>query len=230
MPYVATLQSTGTGFTLTRRYDGDIPGWGGMREHDEISVGDFAGTGRSRPPHLELARLERDLPGADPPPARRPPLHPHVDQRPARLGRVRHATTASTSATSTATARTTCTSSTDRTGRTRTWACSARPAATSSPVRLYDGDVPGWGGLAEHDQFLPADLTGNGRVGLFAWNMVDWGPNYAGRMRLDRHRADGRLAGGLGRRMAPRVARSLHASRGHPSGGSSSTRSSTPRP
>ena len=49
-------------------------------------------------------------------------------------------------------------------------------------VRLYDGDVPGWGGLAEHDQFLPADLAGTGRVGLFAWNMVDWGPNYAGRM------------------------------------------------
>ena len=51
-----------------------------------------------------------------------------------------------------------------------------------SPVQLYDGDVPGWGGLAEHDQFLPADLTGSGRVGLFAWNMEDWGPNYAGRM------------------------------------------------
>lgn len=47
MPYVATLQSTGTSFTLTRRYDGDIPGWGGLREHDEIQLGDFAGTGRS---------------------------------------------------------------------------------------------------------------------------------------------------------------------------------------
>ena len=50
-------------------------------------------------------------------------------------------------------------------------------------IQLYDGDVPGWGGLAEHDQFLPTDLTGDGRYGLFAWNMVDWGPNYAGRMR-----------------------------------------------
>ena len=47
MPYVATLQSTGSSFTLTRRYDGDIPGWGGMRVHDEIYLGDFAGTGRS---------------------------------------------------------------------------------------------------------------------------------------------------------------------------------------
>ena len=47
MPYVATLQSTGTSFALTRRYDGDIPGWGGLREHDEIRLGDLAGAGRS---------------------------------------------------------------------------------------------------------------------------------------------------------------------------------------
>jgi SAM-dependent methyltransferase len=51
-----------------------------------------------------------------------------------------------------------------------------------TPVNFYVNDVPGWGGLAEHDQFLPADLKGNGRVGLFAWNIADWGSNYAGRM------------------------------------------------
>ena len=48
--------------------------------------------------------------------------------------------------------------------------------------RRYDGDVPGWGGMREHDQFLPADLIGDGRVGLFAWNMTDWRSKYAGRM------------------------------------------------
>ena len=47
MPYVATLMSTGSGFTLSRRYDGDIPGWGGLARHDQILVGDFAGTGRT---------------------------------------------------------------------------------------------------------------------------------------------------------------------------------------
>jgi hypothetical protein len=181
MPYVATLQSTGTGFTLTRRYDGDIPGWGGMREHDEISVGDFAGTGRAdlliwnsrdwSEMYLGLVRNQRgslrcirmwtnDLPGWG---------GFETNDR-FYVG--------------------------DFNGdgkddlyifNGQDWANPYLGMFRSTgsdfvAVRLYDGDVPGWGGLAEHDQFLPADLAGTGRVGLFAWNMVDWGPNYAGRM------------------------------------------------
>jgi hypothetical protein len=48
--------------------------------------------------------------------------------------------------------------------------------------RMFDGDVPGWGGMRQGDQFLAADLTGTGKTGLFAWNMVDWSHTYAGRM------------------------------------------------
>ena len=49
-------------------------------------------------------------------------------------------------------------------------------------VRIFDGDVPGWGGMRRNDKFLAADLTGSGKVGLFAWNMFDWSHTYAGRM------------------------------------------------
>jgi hypothetical protein len=182
MPYVATLQSTGTGFTLTRRYDGDIPGWGGMREHDEISLGDFAGTGRSdlliwnsRDWSSMYLGLFRQLRGGF------QCIRMYTDDLPGWGGFARN----------------------DRfyigdfngDGKDDLYLFNgpdwANPylgmfrslGSDFAAVHLYDGDVPGWGGLAEHDQFLPADLVGDGRMGLFVWNMVDWGPNYAGRMR-----------------------------------------------
>ena len=43
MTYVGLLRSTGTGFFLTNRYDGDIPGWGGLARHDQFFVGDLNG-------------------------------------------------------------------------------------------------------------------------------------------------------------------------------------------
>lgn len=182
MPYAATLRSTGTGFTQTRRYDGDIPGWGGMREHDQFSVARVSGTARSdliawnsrdwssiylglirpgRSGGLQCIRLwEDDLPGWGGF-AKNDKIH---------VGDF------------------------NGDGRDDLYLFNGRDWAnpylgmfrsTGSDfvgVQLYDGDVPGWGGLAKNDQFLPVDLTGTGRVGLFAWNMVDWGPNYAGRM------------------------------------------------
>jgi hypothetical protein len=183
MPYVATLQSTSTSFTLTRRYDGDIPGWGGMREHDEISLGDFGGTGRTdlliwnardwSSMYLGLFRQGRGGGFSC--------IRMYTDDLPGWGGFARN----------------------DRfyvgdfngDGKDDLFIFNgtdwANPylgvfrstGSNFAQVRLYDGDVPGWGGLGEHDQFLPADLEGTGRIGLFAWNMVDWGPNYAGRMR-----------------------------------------------
>ena len=49
-------------------------------------------------------------------------------------------------------------------------------------VHRYDGDVPGWGGLGRHDQFIAADINGNGRSDLWAWNYQDWSTEYLGRM------------------------------------------------
>ena len=49
-------------------------------------------------------------------------------------------------------------------------------------VNRYDGDVPGWGGLARHDRFFAADINGDGRCDLWAWNYQDWSEEYLGRM------------------------------------------------
>ena len=49
-------------------------------------------------------------------------------------------------------------------------------------VQRYDGDVPGWGGLARHDRFLAARISGDNRTDLFAWNYDDWAEEYLGRM------------------------------------------------
>jgi len=46
MTYVGLLRSTGTGFYLTNRYDGDIPGWGGLARHDQFFIGDLNGDGK----------------------------------------------------------------------------------------------------------------------------------------------------------------------------------------
>jgi hypothetical protein len=46
IPYVGMLRSTGTGFSLQRRYDGSMPNWQ-MRPNDKHYVGDFNGDGRA---------------------------------------------------------------------------------------------------------------------------------------------------------------------------------------
>jgi hypothetical protein len=181
MPYVATLMSTGTGFSQSRRYDGDIPGWGGLARHDEIFVGDFGGTGhddlliwnshdwsskylglfRMRRTAFSCIRLwENDIPG----------WGGFAEHDKFIVG--------------------------DFNGDGKDdlyifngsdWANPylAMFRSTGSDfalARMFDGDVPGWGGMRPNDKFLAADLTGSGRVGLFAWNMVDWSHTYAGRM------------------------------------------------
>ena len=61
MTYVAMLRSTGTGFSLVRRFDGDIPGWGGLARHDQLFVGDYQRRRTRRPLHLQRRRLEHEL-------------------------------------------------------------------------------------------------------------------------------------------------------------------------
>jgi hypothetical protein len=182
MPYVATLISTGNGFALSRRYDGDIPGWGGMRSHDRVQLGDFDGTGRSdvliwnaddwSSIYLGLCRMQRGGLRC---------IRLYTDDLPGWGGFAKH----------------------DEiyvgdfngdgnddiylfNGRDWSEAYLGMFRSTGSGFayqRRYDGDVPGWGGMREHDRFLPVDLTGDGRIGLFAWNMTDWSSKYAGRMR-----------------------------------------------
>jgi hypothetical protein len=95
MSYVGMFRASATDPTLTSRYDGDIPGWGGLAQHDKLIVGDFDGDGKA-----DLFIFNGD------------------DWGMSYLGMFRSTGTA------------------------------------LQMVQRYDGDVPGWGGLAQHDKFL----------------------------------------------------------------------------
>jgi hypothetical protein len=43
--YLCLLKSNGTNFEPVARYDGELPGWDAMLDHDEFYVGDFTGDG-----------------------------------------------------------------------------------------------------------------------------------------------------------------------------------------
>jgi hypothetical protein len=181
MSYVGLLRSTGWGFYQYRRYDGDIPGWGGLARHDQLFVGDVSGDGkddvvifngddwsmsyvglfRSTATGLTMTRrYDGDIPGWG-------GLRKHD-----RL----------------------ILSDFDGDGRDDLYITTGDDWSMTyvgmfraqgygfAYVRRYDGDVPGWGGLRKHDRFFPADLTGDGKVDLWAWNYQDWSTEYLGRL------------------------------------------------
>jgi IgA Peptidase M64 len=181
MTYVGLLRSTGGGFYMTNRYDGDIPGWGGLARQDELFVGDldadgrddlvifngqdwsmaYVGLFRAQSSGLTMtARYDGDIPGWGGL-ARNDRLI---------LGDF------------------------DGDGRCDVYIFNGddwsmpylgmfRASGSGlAYVNRYDGDVSGWGGLARHDQFFAADIDGNSRCDLWAWNYQDWSEEYLGRM------------------------------------------------
>jgi len=181
MTYVGLLRSTGSGFHMTDRYDGDITGWGGLARHDRFFVADLNGDGkddlvifngedwamayvglfRSGSGGLAMkARYDGDIPGWG--------------------GLARHDELII--------------GDFDGDGRDdvylfngEDWAMSYLGMFAASGnglkyVKRYDGDVPGWGGLARHDRFIAADINGDGKVDLWAWNHQDWSQEYLGRL------------------------------------------------
>ncbi len=181
MPYVGLLHSNGNGFALTQRYDGDIPGWGGLARGDEFFVGDLTGDGcadlvvfngadwsmsyvglfASTGGQLSmLTRYDGDIPGWG--------------------GLARHDRLVL--------------GDFDGDGRCdvyifngQDWSMPYLGMFRSTGkglayVNRYDGDVPGWGGLARNDTFFAADISGDGRADLWAWNHRDWSTEYLGRM------------------------------------------------
>lgn len=181
MTYVATLASTGGGFQLTGRYDGDIPGWGGLAPGDELFLGDFDGEGASglyifngldwsmsyvgmfrsvRNTLQFVARYDGDIPGWG-------GLASHDRLHVGDFDGDKRADLFIFNG--------------------EDWSMPYLGLFSStgsgvSQVARYDGDVPGWGGLARHDRFFPADIDGTGLTGLFAWNSLDWAEEYLGRM------------------------------------------------
>ena len=181
MPYVGMLRSNGTSFSFIRRFDGDIPGWGGMKKNDKLYVGDYSGDGnadlyifngddwsmtyvgmfRCTGNDLQMTmRYDGDIPG---------------------WGGLRKNDTLYVG---------------DFNGDGKAdlyifngedWSMPYLGMFRSTGTALqmsqrYDGDVPGWGGMARHDQFFPSDINGDGRTDLFAWNFQDWSTEYLGRM------------------------------------------------
>ena len=120
--YVGVLLSSGSGFTLKHRYDGDIPGWGGLSPHDQFFVGHFEGSKRA---NLLVFNS--------------------VDWATPYLGLFR-----------------------------------ADAKGGLSAIRVYEGTLPGWGGLAAHDKIMVADINGDGRDDLYIFNGVDWATPYLG--------------------------------------------------
>jgi IgA Peptidase M64/FG-GAP-like repeat len=181
MTYVGLLRSSGTGFSMTHRYDGDIPGWGGLARHDELFVGDLNGDGKDdlmmfngqdwsmayvglfrsgAGGYTMTNRYDGDVPGWGGL-ARNDKLV---------LG--------------------------DFNGDGRCdvyifngddWSMSYlgmfRSTGTAlAYVNRYDGDVPGWGGLARHDWFFASDINADGKCDLWGWNHYDWSEEYLGKM------------------------------------------------
>jgi hypothetical protein len=127
MVYIGIFKSNGGGgLQMVARYDGDVPGWGGLARSDIVYLGDFNGDGRT------------DL-----------ILFNGLDWSMAYLGLFR---------------------STE---------------GGLDMVARYDGEMPVWGTLTPHDVFFPADIDGDNKTDLFAYNCQDWAEEYLGKLISD---------------------------------------------
>ena len=181
MTYIAMLRSNGSSFALVRRFDGDIPGWGGLARNDQVYIGDFSGDRRadlfifngsdwsmpyvgmfrSTGTNLQMtSRFDGDIPGWGGL-ARNDRLYVgdfNADRK-ADLYIFN--------------------------GLDWSMPYLGMFSSTGTGLRMvarYDGDVPGWGGMARNDLFYPADISGDGKVDLFVYNSQDWGTEYLGQM------------------------------------------------
>ncbi|MBK8955284.1 MAG: VCBS repeat-containing protein [Saprospiraceae bacterium] len=179
MGYLEMLRSTGNNLAYVRRYDDNLPGWGEMRRNDLFYVGDFNNDDRedlyifngqdwsigylqmlrSAGNNLQhVRRYDEELPGWD-------DMRIHDKFYIA-----------------------------DFNGDGRKdiyvfngedWSMEYLQMLRSTGnslayVRRFDGDVPGWNGLAPHDQFYVANIDGDSDEDLYVYNSVDWVTQYLG--------------------------------------------------
>ena len=178
IPYLGMLRSSGSGFTVAKRYDSVLPGWQ-MSRRDRFYVGDFTGNGREDVwvfngqdwsiPYLGMLRAstsqlsmskryDANMPGWQ----MRPGDRHHVG---------------------------------DFNGDGKAdlyvfnggdWAMSYLGMLRSTGTKLemakrYDGNVPGWQ-MRRGDQHWVGDVNGDGKADLFVFNHADWTPEYLGTM------------------------------------------------
>jgi FG-GAP-like repeat len=178
IPYVGMLRSSGTGFGVVQRYDGNMPGWQ-MRPGDRHVVGDFSGDGREdlwvfngsnwSIPYLGMLRsngtslamsrrYDNKLPGWQ---MRAGDRHYVGDF--------------------------------DGDGKAdlyvfngSDWSIAYLGMLRSLGnglclVERYDGNAPGWQ-MRRNDRHWLADINGDGRRDLFVYNYQDWATQYLGTM------------------------------------------------
>jgi hypothetical protein len=178
IPYVGMLRSTGTGFTMAKRYDGSMPSWQ-MRPHDRLYAGDFNGDGKDdlwvwngsdwSIPYLGMLRssgtalsMSKRYDGSMPSWQMRPNDRHYVGDF-------------------------------DGDGKADLyvfngpdWAIAylGMLRSTGSQLQMtrrYDGNAPGWQ-MRKGDRHWPCDINKDGRADLFVYNHSDWGPEYLGTM------------------------------------------------
>lgn len=201
-PRFGLLRSTGAGFELIRRFDGQLPGWGEMRQHDVFIVGDFNGDKKEDLyvfnandwciPYLAMIRstgtslsfVERydgELPGWG-------PMREHDQFMVANIDN-------------------------DASGmkdlyvfNTRDWTIGYLQLLRSTGNGLehvirYDGELPGWGEIRINDRFYVADFNKDDMDDLYVFNSLDWGEKYllmlesTGNTLEYTHRFDGTVPG-----------------------------------
>jgi IgA Peptidase M64/FG-GAP-like repeat len=178
IPYVGMLRSSGTGFGVVQRYDGNMPGWQ-MRPGDRHMVSDFSGEGREdlwvfngsnwSIPYLGMLRsngtslsmsrrYDNKLPGWQ---MRAGDRHYVGDF--------------------------------DGDGKAdlyvfngNDWSIAYLGMLRSLGnslclVERYDGNAPGWQ-MRRNDRHWLADINGDGRRDLFVYNHQDWATQYLGTM------------------------------------------------
>jgi len=183
MGYFELLRSTGTDLAYVVRYDEELPGWDDMKPGDQFFVADFNADGKDdiyvfngtdwSVGYLEMLRAtggslayvrryDEELPGWD-------------DMKPGDKFYVADFNADGDEDLYVF-------NGTDWSMGYLQMLMSRRGQGLVN-IRRYDGEVPGWDDLEPHDQFYAADVDGDGRRDLYAYNAVDWDSEYLGVLR-----------------------------------------------
>ena len=181
--FLGMMRSNGHGFDLVKRYDGLLPGWDSMERGDRFFVGDFDGDGKA------------DLGVTN-----------HTDFPTSFLGILRSTGAALESVQrydgvipgwQMAAGDVMYVGDFDGDDKddlvidnAKDWAVGyltmfvSTGSGFTQTVR-YDGEVPGWDDLLDHDRFFVGDIDNDGRDDLYAWNPDQWDQPYLSVFRSD---------------------------------------------